>query len=713
VLEDEPGDAGADGDGGRNDAGGNYRGGHDGGGHDGRAHAPGGPARGAAAVPEVFEAGFLPRDGFRPAVAALAAGPRGGFGSGGGLDTALPGVALAAFTEEVTGPDGRCAGTSDDELIGVLRAWDRLASWAAGRKLAVIAELIRRRPGPGCGPADPAAMPAGWGKFCGDELAAATGTSGQAADKTLTLAHDLAARLPGTARALCEGIIDLYKARIIAEATRVLDPDGAAAAEMLVLAGVAGKTPGQLRAAAARAVAQVDPAAARARREKAERDTRVELWREDAGTAALCGRDLPPAEALAADQAITAYAKGLKAAGLDGTMDQLRARAFLDLTLGIRSHPAGPPSPSHPRATPETGVPPGHANPVHGSTDEASTGGTGGTGGGQGDLRSGGGEPGEPGTGAPGPGRPAPADPDTSAADPRTGLAARINLTIPLTTLLGLAERPGEAAGLGPIDPALARTLARSAARNPRTTWCVTVTDNDGHPTAHGCARPATGMRHRGKQPGGRQPQARQPQARQPQRQPPSGEQPQTGQPAAGQPAGRQPGRRQAARERPRAGDSRPAANSPGNQANQGEPAFAREHGSGLPGGHGRWRLRLPGGRDLLADIGPLPVTSCDHRHQSAGYQPSDTLRHLVDIRDGECTWPPCRRAAGRCDFEHAIPWDQGGRTCACNAGPCCRRHHHAKQAHGWRLEQRQPGYHTWTTPAGRTYTTGPIQYAV
>ncbi len=78
------------------------RGGHDGGGHDGRAHDPGGPARGAAAaVPEVFEAGFLPRDGFRPAVAALAAGPRGGFGSGGGLDTALPGVALRRFTEEV------------------------------------------------------------------------------------------------------------------------------------------------------------------------------------------------------------------------------------------------------------------------------------------------------------------------------------------------------------------------------------------------------------------------------------------------------------------------------------------------------------------------------------------------------------------------------------------------------------------------------------
>ena len=51
----------------------------------------------------------------------------------------------------------------------------------------------------------------------------------------------------------------------------------------------------------------------------------------------------PPAEALAADQRITAYARELKAAGLDGTMDQLRARAFLDLALGICSRPMSPP----------------------------------------------------------------------------------------------------------------------------------------------------------------------------------------------------------------------------------------------------------------------------------------------------------------------------------------------------------------------------------
>ena len=98
-------------------------------------------------------------------------------------------------------------------------------------------------------------IPAGWGKFCADELAVAMAVSRPAAERMLALAYDLAARLPRTARALHEGVIDAYKAQLIAEATRVLDDAAAAAAEATIVgAGVAGKTPGQLRAAAGRAV---------------------------------------------------------------------------------------------------------------------------------------------------------------------------------------------------------------------------------------------------------------------------------------------------------------------------------------------------------------------------------------------------------------------------------------------------------------------------
>ena len=68
----------------------------------------------------------------------------------------------------------------------------------------------------------------------------------------------------------------------------------------------------------------------------------MERWAEDSGNAALVGRELPPDEVLAGDERITAWADELRKAGLDGGMDELRARAFLDLLLGKDSRPAGP-----------------------------------------------------------------------------------------------------------------------------------------------------------------------------------------------------------------------------------------------------------------------------------------------------------------------------------------------------------------------------------
>lgn len=107
-----------------------------------------------------------------------------------------------------------------------------------------------------------------------------------------------------------------------------------AAVESAVIGRAPGQTSGQLRAATKRAALAVDSAAARKRRERAQQDARVEVWDEHSGTAALAGRDLPPADVLAADKRIDALAKHLKATGLDGTLDQLRARVYTALLLG-------------------------------------------------------------------------------------------------------------------------------------------------------------------------------------------------------------------------------------------------------------------------------------------------------------------------------------------------------------------------------------------
>ncbi len=64
------------------------------------------------------------------------------------------------------------------------------------------------------------------------------------------------------------------------------------------------------------------------------------------------------------------------------------------------------------------------------------------------------------------------------------------DLVIPLRTLCGLGDKPGEGHRLGPLDPDLCRSLAASAVGSPYTTLCVTVTDPDGIAVGHGCARP-------------------------------------------------------------------------------------------------------------------------------------------------------------------------------------------------------------------------------
>jgi hypothetical protein len=127
--------------------------------------------------------------------------------------------------------------------------------------------------------------------------------------------------------------------------------------------------------------------------------------------------------------------------------------------------------------------------------------------------------------------------------------------------------------------------------------------------------------------------------------------------------------------------------------------------------GHGQWTLTLPDGKNLTVELEPVPTLDCDHRHESHAYQPNDKLRHLVQVRDGTCTFPPCSRHARESDFEHAIPHDRGGRTCACNAGARSRTCHQVKQSPGWTVTQPRPGWHQWQTPAGRVYTQGPKRY--
>src|SRR5215470_13170827 len=492
-----------------------------------------------AQLPEPWPAGILPRDGGRSA----------GFVAGGAADGLPPGVALAGFASDVwtAGLDR----LTDDQLIGVLQAWRRLTSWTAAGELAAVAELNRRRAGEVAAGADPHLA-----EHVGDELAVSLTLTMRGADQLLDFAARLD-RLPCTRAALAAGAIDRAKAYVIADEVSCLDHAHAAAVEAAVIGRAPEQTTGQLRASARRAALAADPAAADRHREKAEKEARVEVWSEPSGTAALAGRDLRPADVIAADKRIDALARQLKAAGIEGSLDQLRARAYVALLLGQPMPGLLPPS-----------------SPCAAGTAAAAA--------------------------LPGP------------------VAGAVNLTMPLSSLLGASGEPGEVAGFGPVAAADGRALAARLAGERGSRWCLTLTGPDGRAVAHGCAR------------------------------------------------------------------ARPSS------------------GGGEAAGRG-WVLTVT--------IGQLAVRDCLHQRESAGYQPSPSLRHVIRIRQRTCSFPGCRRPAARCDQDHTVPYDQGGRTCECNLAPLCRRHHRAKQAQGWLLDQPEPGVMVWTLPHGRSYRVLPPTY--
>ena len=274
--------------------------------------------------------------------------PAAAFGPGMVFDV-LPGCAQLAVAADAAAGDDGFAGISEAELVGIMCAWDRVEAHAAARKLAAVAELDRRN----LEPED--------AEFTADQIANALGESRFRAGELTGTAGHLDTRLPGTRAALRDGTVSLGKARIIATATGLLDEAEARAAEAGVLDRAGRLTPGGLRAAIARAVMEAAPDKARKRRETAARFARVERWAEDSGNAALAGRELPPDQALAADERITARARELKAAGLEGGTDELRARALLDLLLGQDSRPRG----SQPASTqPRTARQPGQPGPA-------------------------------------------------------------------------------------------------------------------------------------------------------------------------------------------------------------------------------------------------------------------------------------------------------------------------------------------------------------
>jgi hypothetical protein len=260
-------------------------------------------------------------------------------------------------------------------------------------------------------------------------------------------------------------------------------------------------------------------------------------------------------------------------------------------------------------------------------------------------------------------------------------------VSLPWQVLAGISSGPGNLGRIGPIPASQARRLARAAARDPGTEWRIIVTTTDGHALA------VTRIpRPRGRPPGNG-----------------AGQEPDAG-------AGTVPG----------------AGTGP-------DPGTGTAAGTGLVG---RVTLTIP--EDIAAHLPPWPgpgagpdppggilsrtlqaaataaararaamaadaaAGGCAHTTASAAYRPPPRLKEYIAARDLTCRFLRCRQPAWRGDLDHTIPFDDGGRTCRCNLGGVCRTHHLLKHHRDWNLRQVAPGVFTWTTPAGRTYTSTP-----
>jgi hypothetical protein len=325
---------------------------------------------------------------------------------------------LELLDPELLSPAGPVAGPLGDQaLVEVVAAWERLAAWAhLGAALA--AGVLSRQ----------ASMNPHWqtpapARTCvaGDELAMRLGWSRPAASRLVRDGLALGNELMPVADAVRAGLVDTARLRVLTD--RLHDRPDQLSWPVLeaVLPEAATRTPTQLAADVDRALLALDPEDAAARLPRAIASRHVCHPRRLPDGMAGLWAVLPAADAARIDATLEATARTARAVGDPRTLDQLRADTLTDLATGsaLLAGVAATRSSSN-RPVAERA-----ADQAWGASSARD-------------------EQRRAGRAAPG------------VRIPKV----RIDVTVALSTLMGLNEQPGELAGLGPIPAEQVRALA-------------------------------------------------------------------------------------------------------------------------------------------------------------------------------------------------------------------------------------------------------------
>jgi hypothetical protein len=543
-----------------------------------------------------------------------------------------PGAFLAVAVEAFA--SGDLSGRPAAELLGAAGAARKIAAWIAAAGMRIEAEFAARNMD-----SDPETGELEVDRSAAVELAAETRLTRTGAKVTLERSHAGVQRFGKCLGLLTFGFTDPWSMNAVADGLTVLDDEAAARADKWLAERIAGKTVGQVRAKVREVLMMLDPEGTERRREEGSKRRRLQVFQEASGNGSVSVREGNVADVLAIQANADRWARIMRAAGIEGPLDLLRADAVTALML--EQHPVtGAPRPAG-TADPMTPAAGRDGGPWDGLLPQDQ-------------------DPAE-----------AAEDPDAQNFDPwapredddpfakgtvkpasQGAPQAVIHILAAAGALDGTSNAPVQVAGFGPLPGTAGRDLIAAASQNPATRWCITEVDDQGLATAHGCAR---GPRR----------------WTPPQRA--------TGPPATGPPATGPPA-------------TGPPRRDPLNPGPPGPQVTSFLHG-------------------LNVTFEPIARGECDHRHAEPQHDPSRKLRHLVLARNAGCVAPGCSGTGVKADLDHTVAWADGGISCECNLGPMTKAHHRCKHSTGWTVTSNQPGWFTWTGPAGLSHMTGPTRY--